>query len=510
MKRKIFAVLMTLVMSVSAVPVYGVTAENDISVEEMMDDTTGNEFIAEDMADGTYEDALFDMAEGNSDSENEGADVQAGESVEDLEDVTEDMDAAEGVLFDEAGVQTDIVADESVAESSDIIEVEELVGVANTHVHKYTAYTGTITHPATGHYERVLVRYDMTTDPDVIWNMVLKGMLTADEAEASKIYETHVVCTCGEWLDVDENGNWLPYEDQISNIGYHCEYLGHSYESDRIFIGYKYPVYENQWVEDKAAWTENVVKGYKCNGCGETHSKEPVDIEKGTLTTIHAEYEYTGWERKPNPTLTVNGKTLTLETDYTVGYNNNKNVGTATMTAYGRGDYQGSVSVTFKIIPQKESTTDQQTDVKDSIPIYRVFNPRTGEHFYTPNKVERDNCVNLWGWNGEGIAWYSPKKSDYPVYRVMNPNNKSEHHYTVSVSERDWLVSLGWRNEGIAFYSSGNKNSKNGYPVYRHYHPIQRTGNHHYTTSKYESDHIVAEEGWRYEDICWYVNKMGK
>ena len=77
MKRKIFAVLMTLVMSVSAVPVYGVTAENDISVEEMMDDTTGNEFIAEDMADGTYEDALFDMAEGNSDSENEGADVQA-------------------------------------------------------------------------------------------------------------------------------------------------------------------------------------------------------------------------------------------------------------------------------------------------------------------------------------------------------------------------------------------------------------------------------------------------
>ena len=87
--------------------------------------------------------------------------------------------------------------------------------------------------------------------------------MTAEEIEAGKVFETHVVCTCGEWLDVDENGNWLPYEDQISNIGHHCEYLGHSYESDRIFIGYKYPVCGNQWVEASARWTVNVVKSHR-------------------------------------------------------------------------------------------------------------------------------------------------------------------------------------------------------------------------------------------------------
>ena len=140
---------------------------------------------------------------------------------------------------------------------------------------------------------------------------------------------------------------------------------------------------------------------------------------------------------------------------------------------------------------------------EQTIPIYRLFNPRTGEHFYTPNAQERNNCVG-WGWNAEGIAWYSPKTSNKPVYRVMNPNNYSEHHYTMSVKERDWLVSLGWRNEGIAFYSS-----EEGVPVYRHYHPIQRTGNHHYTTSSGESNHIVKYEGWNYEGVCWKVSKAG-
>lgn len=140
---------------------------------------------------------------------------------------------------------------------------------------------------------------------------------------------------------------------------------------------------------------------------------------------------------------------------------------------------------------------------EQTIPIYRLFNPRTGEHFYTPNTKERDNCIG-WGWNFEGIAWFSPKTSSKPVYRVMNPNNHSEHHYTMSVKERDWLVGLGWRNEGIAFYSS-----ETGVPVYRHYHPRQRTGNHHYTTSKGESNHIVKYEGWNYEGVCWKVSKAG-
>jgi hypothetical protein len=34
-----------------------------------------------------------------------------------------------------------------------------------------------------------------------------------------------------------------------------------------------------------------------------------------------------------------------------------------------------------------------------------VYNPDSGEHFYTKNKAEKDHLVSV-GWQDEGIAWY--------------------------------------------------------------------------------------------------------
>ena len=133
-----------------------------------------------------------------------------------------------------------------------------------------------------------------------------------------------------------------------------------------------------------------------------------------------------------------------------------------------------------------------------AVPIYRVFNRRTGEHFYTQSRFERDYLVKH-GWNDEGVGWYAPQNSKTPVYRLYNPNS-GEHHYTCSQIEKNWLVKLGWRYEGIGWYSDDRKQVA----VYRHYHPIQRTGNHHYSISKGESSHIVSYEGWKYEGIGWY------
>ena len=147
----------------------------------------------------------------------------------------------------------------------------------------------------------------------------------------------------------------------------------------------------------------------------------------------------------------------------------------------------------------KESRKDTVKKKNDTyIPVYRVFNTRTGEHLYTVSKLERDVLSNG-VWRNEGIGWYAPERSDTPVYRVYNPNS-GEHHYTKSAVERFWLIGRGWRDEGIGWYSDDNKSV----PVYRHYQPFQRTGNHHYTMSKGESEHIVNYEGWRYEGIGWY------
>ena len=201
--------------------------------------------------------------------------------------------------------------------------------------------------------------------------------------------------------------------------------------------------------------------------------------------------------KKTDGTVTFkSGNTAVAAVDSKTGEVTIKGVGTATITAAaaaGKNYRARSIRYTLNVTK------------KDIIPVYRLFNTRTGEHFYTASTSERSRYLNAGHWNSEGIAWYAPRTSSEPIYRLSNPNNGDEHHYTKSKSEKDWLVGLGWKYDCIAWYSDTDKLV----PIYRHYHPIQRTGNHHYTTSKGESDHIVKYEGWKYEGISFYVSKAG-
>lgn len=131
------------------------------------------------------------------------------------------------------------------------------------------------------------------------------------------------------------------------------------------------------------------------------------------------------------------------------------------------------------------------------IAMYRVYNPNSGEHFYTSNWNEACHIISL-GWRAEGIGWYAPK-SGAPVYRLYNKNG-GEHFYTLNAAERDHLKQLGWRDEGTGWYSGGSN------PVYREYNPNAYANNHNYTTDKTEHDHLVSL-GWRNEDIGWNALK---
>ncbi|MCR5795892.1 MAG: leucine-rich repeat protein [Solobacterium sp.] len=64
-----------------------------------------------------------------------------------------------------------------------------------------------------------------------------------------------------------------------------------------------------------------------------------------------ADQTYTGSAVKPSVTVTADGKTLVKDTDYTVSYKNNTDVGTAEVTVTGKGFCSGKQSVTFKILP---------------------------------------------------------------------------------------------------------------------------------------------------------------
>ena len=59
---------------------------------------------------------------------------------------------------------------------------------------------------------------------------------------------------------------------------------------------------------------------------------------------------YTGREIKPEPTITYGPVTLEKGKDYTLSYDNNVNVGTATVTVAFMGNYAGNASTTFEIV----------------------------------------------------------------------------------------------------------------------------------------------------------------
>lgn len=133
----------------------------------------------------------------------------------------------------------------------------------------------------------------------------------------------------------------------------------------------------------------------------------------------------------------------------------------------------------------------------NGIGMYRLYNPNSGEHFYTASIGERDFLRNV-GWKYEGGAWTAPTNGE-DVYRLYNPN-AGDHHYTTSKAEKDKLVKVGWKYEGVGWKSGGTSK------VYRLYNPNAKgAGAHHYTLSKGEYKFLV-EKGWKGEGVGWYAD----
>ena len=198
--------------------------------------------------------------------------------------------------------------------------------------------------------------------------------------------------------------------------------------------------------------------------------------------------EYTGKAIDPKPVVTLGDVTLKEGTDYKLSYKNNVNIGEATVTITGINNLQGSVPVTFNIV-----------EVLDQIEVYRMYNPNSGEHFYTSAKEEKE-ALEKAGWKYEGVAFHSLSSSSHPLYRVYNPN-AGDHHYTESTAERDHLIKVGWKEEGIAFYVT---DQQGGVPLYRLYNPNAEAGAHHYTASVKERDFLITA-GWKSEGVGFYA-----
>ena len=73
------------------------------------------------------------------------------------------------------------------------------------------------------------------------------------------------------------------------------------------------------------------------------------ELSKCTITLSKTTYTYDGKPKTPTVTVKDGDNTLVENTDYTIAYSNNVNVGTAKVTITGTGAYSGMVTKTFTI-----------------------------------------------------------------------------------------------------------------------------------------------------------------
>lgn len=73
-------------------------------------------------------------------------------------------------------------------------------------------------------------------------------------------------------------------------------------------------------------------------------------ITKANVGKIGSLYTTSLEQVKPRPLVTLNGKKLKLNTDYTLSYKDNQRPGTARVTIKGKGHYSGTITKKFKLV----------------------------------------------------------------------------------------------------------------------------------------------------------------
>ncbi|KGH34348.1 hypothetical protein [Lactococcus cremoris] len=148
----------------------------------------------------------------------------------------------------------------------------------------------------------------------------------------------------------------------------------------------------------------------------------------------------------------------------------------------------------------KEATPAKAVTANFNGPVYRLYNPNSGEHVYTMVLAEKNNLVSLgWGYEGVlGTSYYTMNGQTYdkiPVYRLYSKNS-GEHLYTTSDYEVNQLKTYGWANEGIVFYDASHYGSRQAVGISRLYNP--RSGQHFYTNNSEEAASLI-KLGWNDE-----------
>ena len=156
------------------------------------------------------------------------------------------------------------------------------------------------------------------------------------------------------------------------------------------------------------------------------------NISGAVISGLPTDYYYDGEEKKPDPTVTLNGKTLGSD-DYTVSYANNINAGTATVTVTGKGNYTGSVSAAFNIAKVSNSLSTSYS----SVTAYKNYLTRKTKYFingsgdgkitYTLNKKAKKAKIKI-SKSGKLVI---PKRCKRGTYKLTVKAAGDINHYSM-------------------------------------------------------------------------------
>lgn len=238
------------------------------------------------------------------------------------------------------------------------------------------------------------------------------------------------------------------------------------------------PAIGHNWTEATCTTPKVCTRCYQSSGSAKGHSwKNATCLEPRTCTTCgETSGKAMGHYWKKATCTTPKTCIICLTT-----------VGTAGHTYAHAYDYKCDVCNEERIVDM----------TRPMMNMYRMYDPNSGEHFYTGSEEERDYLMSV-GWNYELIGFTFPLTTGKPVHRLYDPVY-GEHLYTMDEEEKNMLLAAGWNYEGVAF----NSGFENEVPQYRLHNPNAKRGAYHFTASLEERAFLLSI-GWEDQGIGWY------
>ena len=164
-----------------------------------------------------------------------------------------------------------------------------------------------------------------------------------------------------------------------------------------------------------------------------------------------------------------------------------------------------SATVPDPVIRSSGSAVDQPD------PVFRFFDTKTGDHFYTTSANEKAQIqATIPYFNYEGSPWSTPDQSadTHDVFRFFDTKT-GNHFYTESVNERDSIIAniASYKFEGVSFEAYNAADGAGHITLERFYNT--QTGQHHFAGNAEEAASLkqgLQGPGWIDEGKAFTVH----